>query len=346
MQVPNRFYNGSDYRYGFNGKEKDDEIKGGGLQYDYGFRIYDPRIGKFLSTDPLAKSYPWYTPYQFAGNMPIVAIDLDGLEEYIPIPSAKKTKPVLRNDETIPCVECHHKDVLSWAPTDQDIETLQTAAIVPAVALDIFVTKGWASRTLMGGLLLESINESERGYEARARGNMAEYERRMQNSAEASKLALYDGAAVIVGFGAKSLGYLSKAAGKINLSFGKNVNLKAFSQQLNSIDFFNFDKIVGYSDASKNFENFEEAFNYVTDAAIKSKGKINFNLEYVNVKQALKIKKGTGLYDKLPELGNKSLWESNMITEWELSKILNDKTLLKSTDFYKMGTKVPTSSIK
>lgn len=52
--------------------------------YDYGFRIYNPTIGKFLSVDPLAKSYPWYTPYQFAGNNPIKFIDLDGLEEYDP----------------------------------------------------------------------------------------------------------------------------------------------------------------------------------------------------------------------------------------------------------------------
>lgn len=33
--------------------------------------------------DPLAPSYPWYTPYQFAGNMPIWAVDLDGLEQKI-----------------------------------------------------------------------------------------------------------------------------------------------------------------------------------------------------------------------------------------------------------------------
>lgn len=33
--------------------------------------------------DPLTKSYPWYTPYQFAGNKPIWAIDLDGLEEIL-----------------------------------------------------------------------------------------------------------------------------------------------------------------------------------------------------------------------------------------------------------------------
>jgi RHS repeat-associated protein len=69
------------YRYGFNGKENDNDVKGEGNQQDYGFRIYDPRLGRFLSQDPLFKSYPWYTPYQFAGNKPIAFIDRDGLEE-------------------------------------------------------------------------------------------------------------------------------------------------------------------------------------------------------------------------------------------------------------------------
>jgi len=71
------------YRFTFNGKETDNEVSGQGNQYDYGFRIYNPRLARFLSNDPLSKSYPWYTPYQFAGNNPIWAIDLDGLEEYI-----------------------------------------------------------------------------------------------------------------------------------------------------------------------------------------------------------------------------------------------------------------------
>lgn len=73
-------YNSTGYRYGFNGKEKDNEISGSGNQYDYGFRIYNPRIGKFLSVDPLTQSYPELTPYQFASNTPLMAIDLDGLE--------------------------------------------------------------------------------------------------------------------------------------------------------------------------------------------------------------------------------------------------------------------------
>ena len=68
------------YRYGFNGKENDNEIKGSGNQYNYGFRIYDPRIGRFLTTDPLTISYPQLTPYQFSSNNPIRYIDLDGAE--------------------------------------------------------------------------------------------------------------------------------------------------------------------------------------------------------------------------------------------------------------------------
>jgi len=73
---------GSEYRYGFNGKESDPETYGDGNIYDYGFRIYNPRLGMFLSVDPLTSDYPMLTPYQFASNTPIWAIDLDGLEAW------------------------------------------------------------------------------------------------------------------------------------------------------------------------------------------------------------------------------------------------------------------------
>jgi RHS repeat-associated protein len=68
------------YRYGFNGKENDNEVKGAGNQQDYGMRIYDPRLGRFLSVDPITKKYPELTPYQFASNSSIAGIDQDGLE--------------------------------------------------------------------------------------------------------------------------------------------------------------------------------------------------------------------------------------------------------------------------
>jgi RHS repeat-associated protein len=83
MLMPGRNASSEVYRYGFNGKEMDNDMSKGvtGVTYDYGFRIYDSRIAKFLSVDPLTGSYPWYTPYQFAGNSPISNIDIDGLED-------------------------------------------------------------------------------------------------------------------------------------------------------------------------------------------------------------------------------------------------------------------------
>ncbi|MBL7737442.1 MAG: hypothetical protein JNL51_18430, partial [Chitinophagaceae bacterium] len=80
MIMPGRNWSSSTYRFGFNGKENDNEIKGLGNQQDYGMRIYDPRIGRFLSVDPITKEYPELTPYQFASNKPINSIDIDGLE--------------------------------------------------------------------------------------------------------------------------------------------------------------------------------------------------------------------------------------------------------------------------
>ena len=76
--MPGRDVGGVTYRYGFNGKEKDNSF--GLTSYDYGFRIYNPVIAKFLSVDPLSADFPELTPYQYASNGPVVNIDLDGLE--------------------------------------------------------------------------------------------------------------------------------------------------------------------------------------------------------------------------------------------------------------------------
>jgi RHS repeat-associated protein len=73
--MPGRSFTSSNsYKYGFIGKEKDDET--GTL--DFGARSYDPRLGKFLSIDPLYANYPQLTPYNYAGNSPIVLLDNDG----------------------------------------------------------------------------------------------------------------------------------------------------------------------------------------------------------------------------------------------------------------------------
>ena len=78
--LPERGYDGAGYKFGFNGKENDDEVYGDGDFQDYGMRMYDTRVGRFASVDPISKVYPMLSPYQFASNSSISGVDMDGLE--------------------------------------------------------------------------------------------------------------------------------------------------------------------------------------------------------------------------------------------------------------------------
>lgn len=94
--MPGRYSGGSDYRYGFNGQEMDDEVKNAtGTHLNFKFRGYDPRLGKFWSVDPLAKDYPWNSPYAFAENDVIRSIDLEGAEKLIQINNKQTMKSSL-----------------------------------------------------------------------------------------------------------------------------------------------------------------------------------------------------------------------------------------------------------
>ena len=101
--MPDRKYSGPNYRFGFNGKENDNDVKGNGNQQDYGMRIYDTRLGKFLSVDPLSSSYPWFTPYPFASNSPIMMnVDVDGAEGllsiFLPNPFSEENTAKIKNN--------------------------------------------------------------------------------------------------------------------------------------------------------------------------------------------------------------------------------------------------------
>ncbi len=75
--MPGRKYTiGNSYRYGFNGKERDKDITNG--NYDFGSRIYDSRINRFLSIDPLWKDNTYESNYAYANNSPILMIDKNG----------------------------------------------------------------------------------------------------------------------------------------------------------------------------------------------------------------------------------------------------------------------------
>jgi RHS repeat-associated protein len=78
--MPGRSF-GADYRFGFQGQEKDDEISGqSGSHLAFTYRIHDARIGRFLSVDPLYKKYPHNSSYAFSENRVVDGIELEGLE--------------------------------------------------------------------------------------------------------------------------------------------------------------------------------------------------------------------------------------------------------------------------
>ena len=79
--LPGRNYSSSSYRFGFQGQEKDDEVHGAtGTSYAFEYRIHDPRIGRFLSIDPLAGQFPHNSPYAFSENRVIDGFEFEGLE--------------------------------------------------------------------------------------------------------------------------------------------------------------------------------------------------------------------------------------------------------------------------
>ena len=76
MLVPSRHGSSDSYRYGYQGSEKDDEIKGEGNSYTTHYRLLDPRIGKWLTVDP--KPIPNESPYVSMRNNPILFNDIAG----------------------------------------------------------------------------------------------------------------------------------------------------------------------------------------------------------------------------------------------------------------------------
>lgn len=78
--MPGRTYNTTDYRFGFNGMEKDNELKGSGNSYFTDYRIMDPRVGRWLSLDPINREN--ISMYAMMSNNPILRIDPDGADDY------------------------------------------------------------------------------------------------------------------------------------------------------------------------------------------------------------------------------------------------------------------------
>ena len=67
--------------YKYNGKELD--RKGGLGWYDYGARMYDAALGRFMKTDRFSEKYVSLSPYQYGANNPVNNIDVNGDNVYV-----------------------------------------------------------------------------------------------------------------------------------------------------------------------------------------------------------------------------------------------------------------------
>jgi RHS repeat-associated protein len=93
------------YRFGFQGQERDDEVKGEGNSVNYTYRMHDVRLGRFFAVDPLSAKYAYNSTYAFSENQVIAFIELEGAEKKKPpskkkydcVPHVAKEKKIIQN---------------------------------------------------------------------------------------------------------------------------------------------------------------------------------------------------------------------------------------------------------
>ena len=341
MLMPGRKSSLDVYRFGFNGKENDNEAKGEGNQQDYGMRIYDPRVARFLSVDPLAGKYPFYTPYQFAGNMPIKFIDLDGLEPATTEEADKMTvyadrivrnnfdsrdnrkyiQEQLTNDiSDFACSENGNKFFIDenggFEPGSYDYFTdlvqevyrdHYQASIVNANYYD-----KWKSKVIEAPSNAETVKMMD------ARRKNTREVLFVINLAFDAGIELFGGA-LLSGTGSYYTSYgrswSMNAAKGGNIALGVRESLGSFAK-----------KVGGSTWETWGTKNFKTQFlKTINDPA----NKIHFNLD------------GVGDVWKAVSDGAKGLGISKHVTSWELSQIYSNPSALKRTTFYLNGKVVP-----
>ncbi|WP_324691642.1 RHS repeat domain-containing protein [Flavobacterium cheonhonense] len=144
--VPNRHRSTDDYRYGFQGQEKDDELKGEGNSLNYTFRMHDPRVGRFFTIDPLFRDYPQYTPYSFSGNKVINAVEIEGLEEQVIVNNTNGGKRTKQNYFVL-----NGKTALADDFIGPVIQSLKDIDLVNNKSKITFVYHGFTTRTVKSG---------------------------------------------------------------------------------------------------------------------------------------------------------------------------------------------------
>lgn len=294
----------TNYRFGFNGKENDNDIESGAQ--DYGMRIYDGRLGRFLSVDPLTKKYPELTPYQFASNSPIWGVDRDGKEfqvnnwlwniwmdwEFGDPTGIKTLKSGLEEKASIQSHQMSYNN--EHVPEDVQNKLDIVHNIDANTKIAAGTSKLIAFNVKTSGEILINIVPIGKGAELIFRGG--------------SETGIID----------------------IALGLRNGEQLPEFANLVKAPHVDQWPELGLYN---KNVTNFPDAFHQAVDKVLESGGKIKFDITKLDLSKAAKAQ-GKSLYD-----------EGIGYTDWEFGQVTGNSKLLKSTEFYENGKLVKTSEV-
>ncbi|HQH17916.1 MAG TPA: hypothetical protein PKZ43_00040 [Bacteroidales bacterium] len=125
--MPGRNVSSNEYKFGFNGQEKDDEIGGSGNYNTALYWEYDTRTGRRWNTDPIMKD--WESPYACFSNNPIWLIDINGTDTSF---ADKETKAEFDKTylEITSKIKIYSEDInnlsKNWAKSNYEDEEIRT----------------------------------------------------------------------------------------------------------------------------------------------------------------------------------------------------------------------------
>jgi RHS repeat-associated protein len=117
MTLPGRSYNAHTSRHGFTGHEKESDLAEGIYTTEY--RLYDARVGRWLSVDPLFEKYVDMSPYNYCMLNPVMMVDPDGRELNLSGSKSKYTfkllKAYVRNESKDVDLKLSEEGVVSYS---------------------------------------------------------------------------------------------------------------------------------------------------------------------------------------------------------------------------------------
>ena len=125
--------------YLFNGKELQDEL---GLNWeDYGARMYDPAIARWMAIDPLCEKYNSHSPFHFSGNNPVRFVDVNGMnyDEYQFDADGKYKGKIEKEGEHYGTIEGKNggeKTTFKFADPENDPKSIESGEITNVVKVE------------------------------------------------------------------------------------------------------------------------------------------------------------------------------------------------------------------